>query len=355
VAKEITKHFSHIKIEIGILDLGCSGGPDNIFIELHKAGISIKYHGYDFNDEEIKRLRNIFPNNFDFHSKKIMTNQQIEIDGNWFQESSAGQASAEAQVDSYTEKQIVDNNFWNSSLVEKSKDEIKIQEILQFTKVNFDVLKIDLDGPDFSYLQDYFSNANHLPQFVSLEINYQGSGNSNSNTFHNTDRYMKNLGYNLVAITSRTYSNKALPSRFQYNIFAQTVKGIPLQGDALYLKLNKYVFVEEILRDILILDAFNLEDQAAKLILENYSLIGEKESNLMLNLLTKEVWGDTFESYDSLIKMWKANKLFFHPKVINSPPESERDLSHLRIKQIIKVLIFRLYKKFSNRNQKKYI
>jgi hypothetical protein len=346
ITNEIARLFSHLKINLGILDLGCSGGPDNIFMEIYKAGVLVNYHGYDFNDEEIKRLRSEFPNNFNFHSKKIITDQQIEMDGNSFFESSAGQASAEADIRSLSEKQIVDNNLWASSIVDKSKDEIRVQEINIDTKLNFDILKIDLDGPDFGYLQDFFSNPNHTPQFVSVEINYQGSGNANSNTFHNTDRFMKNLGFDLVAITSRTYSSKALPSRFQFNIFAQTLKGIPLQGDALYFRISKYGSVEDILRDVIILDAFNLEDIAARIILENSSIIGGKESTAILNALTKEVWGDTFESYEALMKMWKENKTFFHPIINDSPSELGKGLSHLRIRDITKELIFRIYKKF---------
>jgi hypothetical protein len=327
------------------MDLGCSGGPDNIFIEFHNSEIPVCYNGYDFNDQEINRLREKYPTNFKFHSKKIVTDRQIKPDQNWFEESSAGQAHIEADMSSYTEKQVVDNNLWGSNLVKKSRDELYIRQILEVTQTNINLLKIDLDGPDFGYLQDFFSSVNYLPQFVSLEINYQGSGNSKSNTFHNTDRYMKDLGYDLMAITSRTYSNKVLPSRFQYNIFAQTLKGIPLQGDALYFKMSKYNSVEDILRDVILLDAFNLEDSAARIILENSSFIDGKESTGILNALTKEVWGDTFESYDALMKMWEENKEYFFPESPKLSIQTTTDFTQIRIKKIVQILFKKLLKK----------
>lgn len=349
LARTLTKSVEQSRLNVGIMDLGCGGGPDNIFLELHNSGISVYYNGYDFNDEEVKRLLKNYPPNFNFHSKKIVTKRRVEMDENWFEEFSAGQASTETDFSSYSEKQMIDNNLWGSNLVEKSKDEIYIHQIIEATRTSINLLKIDLDGPDFAYLQDYCSHATQLPQFVSLEINYQGGGGINSNTFHNTDRYMKVLGYDLVAITSRTYSSKFLPSRFQYNIFAQTVKGIPFQGDAVYFRKTVYEKLDDVLRDIVLLDAFNLEDLAAKIVLENSSLIGMKEAKEILNILTSEVWGDTFESYEDLMKMWKENKTFFYPKVKEFQLESHEDLSHLRIKEIIKVLVFRLYKKFKSK------
>jgi hypothetical protein len=53
------------------LDLGCSGGPDHILVELNNLEDFIDYHGYDFNDDEVRRLNKEFPSNFKFYSKKL--------------------------------------------------------------------------------------------------------------------------------------------------------------------------------------------------------------------------------------------------------------------------------------------
>ena len=333
------------RVTLGILDLGCSGGPDGIFLDLNDSGVVINYHGYDFNDEEIKRLSKDYPPGFLFHSKKIVTKNEIEIDDKWWRGFSAGQASAEADITRYSKSEIVDNNFWSSGSVTKATSEISLQQILKSTNTDFNLLKIDLDGPDLGYLKDFFASSSYSPQFVSLEINYQGSGSPNSNTFHNSDRHMKELGYDLVAITNRTYSSKVLPSRFMYKIFAQTIKGVPYQGDALYFKKNKHTNLDEILRDIILLDAFNLEDLAAEIVLENTLIFSKDESSAILDVLTREVWQDSFKNYSDLITKWNDNKSLFFPEEINMKSQSENEVADLRIKEVLKILISKIYKR----------
>ena len=194
-------------------------------------------------------------------------------------------------------------------------------------------------------MQDFFVYAKNLPQFVSLEINYQGSGDGEFNTFHNTDKFMKSLGYNLMAITNRTYSNKNLPSMFQYRFFAQTTRGIPFQGDALYYKPSTYKNVDELIRDIVLLDAFKLEDLAANILIENDKLIEAKEKNLLLDILAREVWGDKFKSYSDLMTMWDENKEYFFPEAPKISSQTTTDFSQLRIKKLVKILVTKVFKK----------
>ena len=124
LAKDLSELINKYEVTLGILDLGCSGGPDEIFSELNYSGIVVNYHGYDFNDEEIERLSKKYPSNFNFHSYKIVTEEPSEIDQKWWSSFSAGEASAEAQISEFSKKEIIDNNFWNSDLVNKSKEEI---------------------------------------------------------------------------------------------------------------------------------------------------------------------------------------------------------------------------------------
>jgi hypothetical protein len=345
ILKELLSKNISCKTKLTILDLGCSGGPDNIFLDLNNLEEFIEYYGYDFNDEEIKKLSTEYPSNFKFYSKKIVTDRKIETDQRWWNNFSAGQASSEADILKYTPSEIQENNFWNSDTVNKSKEEINLREILENTEFDINVLKIDLDGPDYAILQDFFSIKTKLPQFVSLEINFQGGGDSELNTFHNTDRFMKNLGYNLMALSNRTYSDKKLPSMFQYNIFAQTTRGIPFQGDALYFKTSIYKNSDGLIRDVVLLDAFKLEDQAASILLENSNLIESEVLTILLNVLTREVWGDKFKSYTELIKMWEENKEHFFPELPKLSSEVITNYTEIRIKKLLKILVTKVFKK----------
>lgn len=332
-------------MKLTVLDLGCSGGPDPIFVDFNNLEKFIDYYGYDFNEDEIRRLTKEYPSNFKFFSKKIVTKRRIEIDQRWWNSFSAGQASSEADILKYDASEIQENNFWNSDLVNKSKVEISLKEILENIESEVNLLKIDLDGPDYAIMQDFFAIQKKPPQFVSLEINYQGSGDSDLNTFHNTDRFMKNLGYNLMAITNRTYSNKKLPSKFQYSIFAQTIRGIPFQGDALYFRTSIYKNADELLRDLVLLDAFKLEDQAANILIENSHLVESRVKTILLNALTLEVWGDKFKSYSDLMIMWEENKEFFFPELPKLSSSVTTDYSQIKIVILFKIIVKKLFRK----------
>jgi hypothetical protein len=106
IATELVNKNILCKVKLVILDLGCSGGPDRILVDLNNLEDFIDYHGYDFNDDEIRRLIKEYPSNFKFHSKKIVAERSIEADQRWWANSSAGQASSEADILEYTGSEI---------------------------------------------------------------------------------------------------------------------------------------------------------------------------------------------------------------------------------------------------------
>jgi hypothetical protein len=69
-----------------------------------------------------------------------------------------------------------------------------------------------------------------------LEVNFFGSDEPDHNTFHNTDRLMRKMGFELFDLSVRSYSSNALPWPYAIGIPAQTVNGRPIQGDALYVR-----------------------------------------------------------------------------------------------------------------------
>ena len=71
---------------------------------------------------------------------------------------------------------------------------------------------------------------------VGLEVNFFGTDDATDHSFHNTDRFMRQAGYDLFGLTVRRYSMAALPSRSKFSFQAETEFGRPLQGDALYVR-----------------------------------------------------------------------------------------------------------------------
>jgi FkbM family methyltransferase len=100
-----------------------------------------------------------------------------------------------------------------------------------------DFLKVDVDGPDLDVLESGRAELDDRQVLgVAVEVNWFGSANPNELTFHNTDRFMRQLGYALFGVTVRRYSRTDLPARFTRELYAETEFGQPYQGDAIYVR-----------------------------------------------------------------------------------------------------------------------
>src|SRR5579859_5542031 len=98
-------------------------------------------------------------------------------------------------------------------------------------------LKSMSTGGDFRILQslrDAFEQRQILG--VGVEVNYFGSANPEMNAFHNIDRLMREVGFELFALTTRQYSVAALPAPYLDGVPGRTAWGRPLQGDAIYVR-----------------------------------------------------------------------------------------------------------------------
>jgi hypothetical protein len=109
-----------------------------------------------------------------------------------------------------------------------------------------DFVKIDVDGPDYLILQSLEETLADCGVLgVGIEVNFYGSADPRENTFHNVDRYMRSIGFDLFSLSTRSYSMQALPAPYLLTIPAQATFGRPYQGDALYLRdLGSPDFVE---------------------------------------------------------------------------------------------------------------
>jgi hypothetical protein len=140
-----------------------------------------------------------------------------------------------------------------------------------------DFLKLDVDGPDYEVLRsmgDMLARPSLLG--VAIEVSFFGSHDANDNTFHNVDRLMREKGFDLFALSKRSYSSAALPWPFLDDQPGKSAGGRPGQGDAIYLRdLGSRVRSTEaaqvsdtkLLKTAALLSLIELHDWAAELLL----------------------------------------------------------------------------------------
>jgi hypothetical protein len=141
-----------------------------------------------------------------------------------------------------------------------------------------DFIKIDVDGKDFEILQSIIPLVGEKQILgFGLEVNYIGTSSDTDHTFHNTDRLMRSLDFDLFGLTVRHYSNRRLPGKYLHHYPAQNGFGKPLQGDALYLRdicadYNKsfaaQMDAERKLKLAAIFSLFSVPDYAAEIVID---------------------------------------------------------------------------------------
>lgn len=146
---------------------------------------------------------------------------------------------------------------------------------------------------------------------VSMKVNFYGGDHDTDHAFGNTDRYMKQAGYELFALTVHLYSRIALPGRFWGNCLGRTVSGTPLRGEAVYVKqaIMKETAASEtdLLRSLGIFDLIGLRDCLAHILILNEERWGEAfPIPFLLNCITPE--DDTGrKDYTSYISSFSRN------------------------------------------------
>lgn len=129
-------------------------------------------------------------------------------------------------------------NAWQKTRLADKSTPIHLCETLErmdFTDVDY--LKVDIDGADFRVLNSVEGQFDRLGILAArLEVNLYGGVDDTEHTFHNTDRFMRSQGFELIGLDNRKYSMSALPARFPYPMFAQTVTGRLIQADAFYAR-----------------------------------------------------------------------------------------------------------------------
>ena len=272
-----------------LVDVGCSGGIEPVWRVFGRRFAAI---GFDASISECRRLQadeaspdvhyvpgfvGISP---DHPFARRTAGLPMHTD-DIFERSSASWALElrAKRLAEASDREKMQHNLWNATELAAANEPVFVPEALKrhgFDSVDF--LKIDIDGPDFHVLNSLDGLFEGLGVLgVRLEVCMFGGVEDNVHTFHNTDRFMRQQGYALVRLDNRSYSMRALPSRFAITMPAQTVSGRIFQADAFYARdlaadrwkeLATRTSTEKIAKLAAILSAWEQPDGAAELLLK---------------------------------------------------------------------------------------
>ena len=279
-----------------LIDIGCSGGIDAAWRGFEPQ---LRAIGIDPNVEECARLAAIETNPnvryvdgfaaWDPSTALAKAREQRGFVGNNPWNRLAVAATTEIRnTKSRSTQQLTSENQWQR--VELSSRQINLPDLFdEYGFADIDFIKIEVDGPDFLILDSIKAEfARRRVLGVGMEVNFCGSADPSDHTFHNTDRFMRALGFERFGITHRLYSMVALPQRYQLSFPAQSVRGRPLQGDALYLRdlgdpsasqpfpLTR----QKLLKLAALFDIFDKPDHAAEVLITHKNLIGNVDTLL---------------------------------------------------------------------------
>lgn len=191
-------------------------------------------------------------------------------------------------------------NDWQSSGLADPKAKLRVDDLVQEDKLSeVDFIKVDVDGYDLDVIFSGEEVTRSSPVLgYTLEVNFFGTAIDTDHTFHNTDKLMRQWGFDLFDLTLRRYSTAALPAPFEWDGPAQTMFGRPYQGDAVYLRdpmatggpqcpnLSPY----KMLKLACLFECFGLPDHAAELVGANVGcLTGLCNPGELLDILANEV------------------------------------------------------------------
>ncbi len=230
------------------IDVGCSGGIDPAW---RVFGDRLRALAFDASVDECERLAAEeghpdikylpgfvgLPPDHPFAARVAGKPRFVR---NIFPRSSAGRM-AELQQErlkvASLEEKLLHNAWAMTKLADPGKVVVVPTVLRDFGWSDVDLIKIDIDGPDFEVLHSFDGQFDALGLLAArLEVNLNGGPDEWENTFHNTDRFMRTRGFELLALDVRNYAMSALPSPFAITSPAQTVTGRPFQAEAFYAR-----------------------------------------------------------------------------------------------------------------------
>jgi FkbM family methyltransferase len=316
-----------------LIDVGCGGGIDSIWRLL---GDRLHAIGFDPNVENCRYLSERETNGNIRYIPAF-----VEIDKNHpfaVKRANGGSITRnpwarlaihrtlqikQTQIEKMSHAEKTSFNAW--SQVELSPQHLTLPRFFAENGVDdIDFFKIDIDGADFdvlSSMEEEFGRTTILG--IGMEVNYIGDASDTAHTFHNTDRFMRRLGFDLFNLTVRRYSTATLPSRYLCYPPSISVFGRPLQGDAIYIRdicaphnadFAERLSPEKLLKTALIFAISGLPDHAAEALV-TFRTKAEHLCDVtpILDALVKQAspgCGLTFEQYR---EAFARDDLMFYP------------------------------------------
>jgi hypothetical protein len=194
------------------------------------------------------------------------------------------------------------HNAWElTELADEAKPVLVSELLAERGWTDFDYLKIDIDGSDFEVLRTFDGKLQAAGVLgVQLEVNFVGTDSDTDHTFHNTDRFMRRQGYELMRLDVRTYSSRALPGRYVWPTPAETLFGRPFQGEAWYARDFDGASLDrgKLLKLAAIYAAVEVPDMAAELLAKRRGELAGLDIDRGLDLLAAQAQPDRARKLD---------------------------------------------------------
>ncbi len=231
-----------------LLDVGCSGGIDAAW---RQFGKQLRAFGFDPSLAEVARLNASESSDsveyipcFVGISPEAKGVERIKTQQFWDRMAWGRLAVCQTlelrskRVDPADEQEKMRLNLWAQTQLADIDQPVVLGDFVEERGLkDVDFVKIDVDGPDYLILQSIVPMLQSKRVLgVGVEVNFFGSDHPEVNTFHNMDRLLRSIGFELFDLSVRRYSMAALPSPYANAFPAQSKSGRPFQGDALYLR-----------------------------------------------------------------------------------------------------------------------
>jgi hypothetical protein len=321
------------------VDVGCSGGIDPAW---RVFGDRLRAVAFDASIDECKRLTAAehhpdikyiagFVGLSPDHPFARHAAGKPRYVRNFYPRSSAGRTAAlqQERLKAASLEEKLHHNAWGmTKLADPSKVVIVPTVLEELGWFDVDLLKIDIDGPDFEVLHSFDGQFDELKLLAArLEVNLIGGTGDWEHTFHNTDRFMRARGFELFALDVRNYAMSALPSPFAITSPAQTVTGRPFQAEAFYARdpvapswhdIGAAMQAEKLAKLAAIFSIWNQPDAAAEILLAfRDKLTGVFDVDTALELLAGQAQAQTGAgkamSYPDYIAAFEAGTPSFYP------------------------------------------
>jgi len=230
------------------IDVGCSGGIDPVW---RIFGDRLRAVAFDASVEECERLSREethpdvsyiggfvgLPQDHPFARRAAGMPVHVR---NPIHRTSAGRMLQlqQERLEAASLEEKLRHNVWGMTKLADPNTPVVVPEVLkELGWSDVDFLKIDIDGPDYQVLNSFDGHFDELGLLAArLEVNLYGGAGETEHVFHNTDRFMRERGFDLLALDVRTYAMSALPSPFAITAPAQTITGRPFQAEAFYAR-----------------------------------------------------------------------------------------------------------------------